>query len=141
MTISIDTNVIAALWDDTDALNAAAVKGLGSLLKARAKLVVPGPVYAELMAGPLRTGEAMDLFFEDTGIQVDWTMEEGIWREAGRAYREYVQRRKRSGGGTSRRILPDFLIGAHALVRDYSLLTLDGEHYKVAFPEICLLSL
>ena len=135
MTISIDTNVIAAVWNKNHAQNSVASRALGDLI-AQENLVVSGPVYSELMAGPLRTEEALDLFFHDTGIQVDWVMDESIWREAGRAYTGYVRRRTRSRGGESRRILTDFLIGAHALSRGNSMLTLDKELYRVSFPTL-----
>lgn len=135
MTISIDSNVIAALWNDKDALNEVAVRIFGNLIDHES-LVVSGPVYSELMAGPLRDEASLDLFFADTGIKIDWTMDEGIWRVAGRAYDGHALRRKKSGAGPPRRILADFLIGAHALVRDYSLLTIDYEHYKIAFPAL-----
>jgi predicted nucleic acid-binding protein len=104
------------------------------------KLIVCGPVYAELMAGPLRDEAALDMFFRDTGIEIDWAMDEKIWREAGRAFLAYVQRRRTSRGGDARRILPDFIIGAHALVRDYSMLTLDGDDYATAFPSLRIIS-
>jgi predicted nucleic acid-binding protein len=139
MTISIDTNVIAALWKNDHSLNAVAVQMLGNLA-ARERLVISGPVYAELMAGPLREEESLDMFFSDTGIEVDWAMDEDIWREAGRAYLGYVRRRKLSAGGEARRILTDFLIGAHALVRNYSLLTMNAEDFAVNFPALPIIS-
>jgi predicted nucleic acid-binding protein len=135
MTISIDTNVIAALWKDDHSLNAIALQLLGRLA-AHERLVVSGPVYAELMAGPLRNESSLDMFFSDTAIEVDWAMEEKIWREAGRAYLAYVQRRRTSRGGDARRILTDFLIGAHALVRGYTMLTMNGEDFATAFPKL-----
>jgi predicted nucleic acid-binding protein len=139
MTISIDTNVIAALWKSEHSLNAVVVKVLGSL-SADERLVVSGSVYAELMAGPLRDKASLDHFFNDTGIEIDWAMEEKIWREAGRAYLAYVQRRKTSRGGSARQILTDFLIGAHALVRGYTMLTLNGEDFSTAFPTLRIIA-
>ena len=139
MTISIDTNVIAALWKDDHSMNAVVVEMLGGLI-AHEKLVVSGPVYAELMAGPLRDEASLDHFFEDTGIDVDWELDEEIWREAGRAFRAYVQRRQASQGGEARRILTDFLIGAHAQVRGYTVLTLDCDDFAAAFPTLPILS-
>jgi predicted nucleic acid-binding protein len=103
--------------------------------------MVSAPVYAELLAGPLRTEAALDQFFAETEIEVDWMLEENVWREAGKAYREYVQRRKKSSGGASRRILADFLIGAHALVGGHSLLTIDKSHYATAFPKLKVISI
>lgn len=135
MTISIDSNVIAALWNDEDELNEVAVRIFANLMDHEC-FVVSGPVYSELMAGPLRDEASLDLFFADTGIKIDWTMDEEIWRVAGRAYDGHSLRRKKNGSGPPRRILADFLIGAHALVRGYSLLTIDFEHYAAAFPTL-----
>jgi predicted nucleic acid-binding protein len=139
MTISIDTNVFAALWTEHHSSSAAAVKVLGELI-ARERLVVSGAVYGELMAGPLRDEAALDTFFADTGIEIDWAMDERMWRAAGQAYSGYARRRKRSGGGDARHILPDYLIGAHALVRGYTVLTLNSKDFKTAFPTLRIIS-
>jgi predicted nucleic acid-binding protein len=139
MTISIDSNVIAALWNKDHSMNAVAVEVL-SKLSAPERLLVAGPVYSELMAGPLRTEESLDMFLDDTGIAVDWAMQEEIWREAGRAYLRYVRRRKASRGGDARRILADFIIGAHALVRCHKLLTLDSADLAIAFPTLPIIT-
>ena len=139
MTISIDANVIAALWNDQDPLNEVAAKVFGDLA-GHENFVVSGPVYSEFMAGPLRDETSLDLFFKDTGIEIDWEMGEDIWREAGRAYRGLAQRRKSGGAGPPRRILADFLIGAHALVRGYTLLTIDSGHFAAAFPTLQIIA-
>lgn len=138
MTISIDTNVIAALWNSEDPFNAIAVEMLGRA-RTQGKLVVSAPVYSELMGGPLRDEAALDNFFAITEVAVDWNVGEEIWREAGKVYRRYIDRRSRSGGQAPRRILTDFLIGAHAAVRGYSLLTFDRQLYAAAFPELKIL--
>jgi predicted nucleic acid-binding protein len=46
----------------------------------------------------------------------------------------------RSRGGQRRSILPDFLIGAHALVERLPLLTRDLRRYRQAFPGLELIS-
>jgi hypothetical protein len=135
MTTSIDSNIIVALWWQADPLNSIAVKMLNQAHQ-EGKLVVSAPVYAELMGDPKRTEDGLNEFFLDTGISVDWALEERVWREAGRASRGYIQRRRSSGGQIPRRILADFLIGAHALVRGYSLLTFDQRLYTAAFPTL-----
>jgi predicted nucleic acid-binding protein len=139
MTTSIDSNLISALWNSQDSGNVAAAKMLGQTRK-QGNLVVVGPVYSELMAGPLRDEAALDEFFAETGIFIDWGVDEEIWREAGRAFRGYAQRRIRSRGGPPRRILVDFVVGAHAALRGYTLLTLDRRLYAAAFPKLRIIS-
>ncbi|PZM07634.1 type II toxin-antitoxin system VapC family toxin [Rhizobium tubonense] len=46
----------------------------------------------------------------------------------------------RKGGGERERILPDFLIGAHAAIRGYALLTRDPKGYRSYFPSISLIT-
>jgi predicted nucleic acid-binding protein len=54
---------------------------------------------------------------------------------AARAHADY-----RSRGGSRHSILPDFLIGAHALVERLPLLTRDERRYRQAFPGLRLIS-
>jgi predicted nucleic acid-binding protein len=135
MTFSLDSNVLIALWDDTDALNVPACRCLASA-RNLGKLKVSAPVYGELMGHPSRSVAEIDSFLSVTGIEIDWKMEEEIWRAAGSAFQCYVRRRLASTGLLPRRILTDFLIGAQAFVRGYSLLTLDRRLYEVSFPGI-----
>jgi predicted nucleic acid-binding protein len=135
MTTSIDSNIIVALWRQDDPLNGIAAEVLNQARK-RGRLVVSAPVYAELMGDPSRTETGLNEFLRDTGILIDWTLDESVWREAGRAYQGYVQRRRSGNETLPRRILADFLIGAHALVSGYSLLTFDLRLYAAAFPAL-----
>jgi predicted nucleic acid-binding protein len=54
---------------------------------------------------------------------------------AGAAFRKY----RKSGGGRDR-VLPDFLIGAHAVIRDYAILTRDPKGYRSYFPTVQLIT-
>ena len=137
MTTALDTNVIIALWDGSAQISSAAQAGLEAAFR-RGALVIAAPVFTEIMAAPQRTEEFINLFLEDTGIMVDWDLDEGIWRSAGRAFQGYVERRRRQRDAGSRRILADFLIGAHAFVRGYALLTLDERLYRTAFPRLTI---
>ena len=135
MITAIDTNVLVALWDLDEALNSAAQLALDAAF-ARGKLVISGAVFAELLAFPRRTETFLDQFLKDTGIAVDWTTNESLWRVAGKAFQKYANRRQKQKAGSPRRILADFLIGAHALENGYGLLTLDDGIYRAAFPKL-----
>ena len=135
MISAIDTNVLIALWDRDDTLNSAAQAALDTAF-ARGKLVISGAVFAELLAFPRRTESFLNQFLKDTEIAVDWTIDESIWRTAAKSFQKYANRRRKQRAGQPRRILADFLIGAHALENGYSLLTLDEGIYRAAFPKL-----
>jgi predicted nucleic acid-binding protein len=135
MTTVVDTNVIVALWDRDDALNEAAQLALDTAL-GHGNLLVPAPVYAELMAFAGRTESFLDSFFRQTSIAVDWRLEERVWRTAGQAFQDYTTRRRKQRDPGPRRILADFLIGAYAARNSYALLTLDEGLYRAAFPAL-----
>jgi predicted nucleic acid-binding protein len=74
----------------------------------------------------------------------DTLSEAGIQREplpfeasflAGKAFLAYRRR-----GGTRQSLLPDFLIGAHAAVAGYRLLTRDTARYRTYFPSLRLIA-
>jgi hypothetical protein len=54
---------------------------------------------------------------------------------AGLAFRDHRRRRERPGT-----VLPDFLIGAHALTLEATLLTRDPRFYRAYFPELNLIT-
>ncbi len=54
---------------------------------------------------------------------------------AGKAFTRY-----RRDGGVRRAPLPDFYIGAHALVSGMTLLTRDGSRYRTYFPKLKILA-
>jgi predicted nucleic acid-binding protein len=54
---------------------------------------------------------------------------------AGKSFLSYRRR-----GGTQRLPLPDFLIGAHAAVAGYLLMTRDAGRYRDYFPRLSLIS-
>ena len=137
MTVALDTNVIVALWDAADALHPVARKALEEV-SGREAMAMCGVVYAELIGAPGRTEAFVDRFCEEAGIAVEWELKERIWRKAGVAFQEYARRRKKQSGAEPRRLLADFLIGAHALENGYKLLTLDGGMYRKAFPGLRL---
>jgi predicted nucleic acid-binding protein len=140
---SIDTNVIIGLFDDDDAFNLPAKR---SLQKAAVKgpLTICAPVFVELCAMPKRDGFDLDTFLRRVRIEVDWVLEEEIWRKAGAANARHVSRRRddakssrnRHEGQVPKRMAADFLIGAHALVRGAELLTFDKGIFRTYFPTV-----
>jgi predicted nucleic acid-binding protein len=135
MTTALDTNVVVAYWGPDTSLNLAVQAALESAF-GQGNVTVAAPVFAELIAGPGRTENFVNGFFEDTGITIDWHLTEAIWRSAGRAFRSYAERRRKNRDLGARRILADFLIGAHAASHGYRLLTLDERLYRAAFPTL-----
>ena len=137
MTTAIDTNVVVALWDKDPTLSLAAQTALEAAFN-RGSLVIAAPVFAELIAAPGRTESFVGSFLEETGIAIDWDLGEAVWRSAGRAFKGYAERRRKQQETGRRRIVADFVIGAHAQSRGCRLLTLDERLYKVAFPTLTI---
>ena len=134
---SIDTNIISALLEGDEGLAELAENALLAAA-ARGQLLICAPVYAELIAKPGRSVASVDSFLETTRTAVDWTLEPNIWRLAGERFQGYAATRKKQQQTAPRRILADFLIGAHAAQRGFTLLTLDQRVYKNSFPKLRL---
>jgi hypothetical protein len=137
MTTAVDTNVIVSLWYPDSKLNSAARLSLDDAY-GQGPVVISGPVFSELLAAPSRDENFVNSFVQETGLIVDWMLSEQMWRVAGRAFQLYSVRRKLHRSSGPRRILADFLIGAHALNAGHRFLTLDAGFYKIAFPGLKL---
>jgi predicted nucleic acid-binding protein len=139
MTTAIASNVFIAFWDASDSLNSLAQSALTAAWN-RGLLVVAAPVYAELLAFAGRSEPFLEAFLEETGITVEWETD-ATWRTAGRTFQTYAARRRRQQGSAPRRLLADFLLGAHALRNGYRLLTLDSGLYTAAFPRLTVIAI
>ncbi len=130
---SVDTNVFSILWNR----HPDATKAAKALENARASgpVVINAIVYAELLAYPNMTEATLEGFLEATAIDVDEDLSFNAIRLAGTRYADYASRR-RTQHGQPRRILADFLIGAHALEREAALLTFDRGRYATDYPEL-----
>lgn len=70
--------------------------------------------------------ESWGLFFDPSDLDVALL--------AGKNFRLYLDR-----GGTHRRVVPDFLIGAHALKRANRILARDRGYLRDYFPELVVI--
>ena len=137
MRTAIDTNIISAVWSGS-----APSAHLASLLAQAATegaLVICAPVYVELMAYPNATGQYLDQFLASTRVEVDFSLDEPVWRETAQRFAGYARRRRKSGGGEAKRLLVDFLIGAHASLHADRLFTLDPHRFTKDFPKLRLM--
>ncbi len=134
MRTALDTNILSALWSDEPSAHRI------SILLAEARslggLVICAPVFVESLAHPAMTEELVDQFLRETGIAVDFNLDEPIWRQAAKAFAAYAQRRRRSGGDGPKRLLVDFVIAAHAVLHADRLMTLDARRYSQDFPKL-----
>ena len=137
MRTALDTNVLSAILDDEPQAEALADK-LGKARMA-GSIVVCGVVFAEAMAHAKATEGSLRKFLREVGVDIAFELEEAVWVEAGRRYAAYASRRRASSGGVARRLLADFIIGAHALVEADQLMTLDRGRYERDFPELKLI--
>ncbi len=136
MRTSLDTNILSALWSNEP--DAPSIAGRLSEAKQSGALLISGVVYAELLAHPKASEVFIDNFIEHTGITVDLRFQDSVWLEAGRRFARYANRRRKAQGESPKRLLADFLVGAHALLQADRLMTLDPGRYKQDFPELRL---
>jgi predicted nucleic acid-binding protein len=92
-------------------------------------LVINAVVWSEL--APLALTEPS---LESASAMLGFDRESLPWSAAFLAGRAHSQYRRQ--GGTRERTLPDFLIGAHAAVAGYRLLTRDPARYRSYFPDL-----
>jgi len=133
---ALDTNILSALFS-----NEAVAQDIGQQLGTAGRLgtiLISAPVYSEILAHPTASIVRIDSFLLETRITIDYLHDPQIWLTAGLAYREYAKRRRISEGGEPKRVLIDFLIGAHASLHADCLLTLDRRRYERDFPELRL---
>jgi predicted nucleic acid-binding protein len=136
MRTAVDTNVLSAIWGDED--TAAEVLKILAASQAIGSVVICGAVFAEALASPRADEMFVRRFLERTRIEVEFELGDTGWTEAGRRYAKYAARRRRSKQ-EAKRILADFIIGSHALVRADRLMTLDRRRYERDFPELKLI--
>lgn len=97
------------------------------------RLVINAIIYGEIAFDFETIEEVNDLLPESDFEYADIPREAAYL--AARCHAHY-----RAGGGSRLMILPDFLIGAHAVVTRMSLLTRDVKRYRTYFPALRLIA-
>ena len=128
----IDTNILIdiatrdpnwALWS-LDQFESASLAG---------PLLINDVVYAEFSARYDRI-EDLEEFLAQAEIQMASIPRTALFL-AGKVFTQY-----RKAGGTRTSVMPDFFIGAHAVVAGLPLLTRDVRRYRNYFPDIKLIA-
>jgi predicted nucleic acid-binding protein len=137
MITAIDANIFSAIWKGEPT----AEQAVRHLDQARriGSLVICAPVYAELRAFPKVDAGFIDAFMRKAGVAVEFDLDEPVWQETARTFAGYAERRRLSGGTEGGRLLADFIIGSHALLRADRLFTLDTRRYARDFPKLVLM--
>lgn len=124
----IDTNILIDVWGPRSAMTGWARAALTSC-SVDGSLIVNPIVWSEI-ASLIRREEVLDDMSSELAIKKEplpWTAA----FLAGIAHSRY-----RSAGGVRERTLPDFLIGAHALIGGHRILTRDASQYRTYFPDL-----
>lgn len=126
----VDTNVLLDVLLAGSEHGDESEKRLASAL--RAGPVAVNDVIAAEIAPVFDTAAALWSALDDAEIELVPYPREAVF-VAGQAVRRY-----RRQGGRRNRILPDFMIGAHAVASRARLLTRDGRFYRDSFPGLRL---
>ena len=124
--VLIDVIVTPSTWE---------AWSLNELISAndRDALAINHIIYAEL-APSFPHKIALDTFLHDLSIQI-LPVTDDVAYAAATAHRGY-----RKSGGQRTATLPDFFIGAHASVQNYTLLTRDPKRIRTYFPDVKLIT-
>jgi predicted nucleic acid-binding protein len=136
LTTALDTNILSIQLSESWG----PFTGFLDRIRVDGSVWISGVVYAELAAHPHVNLDRLDEFLAKNGIAVEFELGAAIWKLTGWAHAAYAVRRRQSGGGEPKRLLADFIVGAHAQLRADRLATLDRSRYAQAFPKLRIVS-
>jgi len=137
MRTALDTNILSPIW--SAAPSATTIASQLSRVRSEGALVICAPVFVELSAIPGLNVRTVRKALAETAIAIDFDLEENVWMLAAETFAACAIRRRRSGGGSPKRLLPDFVIAAHALLQADRLMTRDANRYSQDFPKFRLI--
>lgn len=132
VTTLVDTNVLLDVLTDDDRWAEWSSAALSRAID-RGPTVINPLVYAELSVRFV-SEELVNQALEPLGLQRHPLPYEAAF-PAAKAFVEYRRR-----GGSRSAVLPDFYIGAHALVSGHTLLTRDARRYTTSFPGLVVVA-
>ncbi len=161
---AVDTNVFLNVFKREEPFLGASLELFGAANKKKVQLIISEVVFTELLVGvflssqPRMSRRKLERFLTAAQVQTIPNTTQAL-EEAARAFSESLRKRgamfhcPRCGKLISftcpsckapiyprERILPDFLVGAHAMVNAESLITRERPIYKAHFPGLKLLS-
>jgi predicted nucleic acid-binding protein len=137
MRTALDTNILSPIW--SAAPSATTIASQLSRVRAEGALVICAPVFVEPSAIPGLNVRTVRKALAETAIAIDFDLEENVWMLAAETFAAYAIRRRRSGGGSPKRLLQDFVTAAHALLQADRLMTRDANRYSQDFPKLRLI--
>jgi predicted nucleic acid-binding protein len=131
MSVLVDSNVLIDLIDPALSWHDWSAGQTAAILNAGGTLVINPIIYAEVSI-PFLDSETTEKLLAPFDRE-DLPFEAAFL--AGKAFQAYRRR-----GGVRTSPLPDFFIGAHALVAGHRLLTRDATRYRTYFPKLELIA-
>ena len=140
MNYALDTNVLQALLQKDHIFQAKAIQIIQQY-HSKAHFILSPVAYAEAFAIPNFVEEVFESFLQKLSIYVDLEpLGAGYWETVGQVHAEYHRRRKQHGITGQKRVLADFMIGAHAIERKAVLISFDPKIYKSFFRDLEVIS-
>ena len=128
--VLVDSNVVLDILTNDSQWSAWSSQALEDAAE-RGPIVINPVIYTELSIRFERIEELDEAMAEFLYLDIP----KAACFLAGKCFLKY-----RRGGGTKTSPLPDFFIGAHAMITGLSLLTRDPKRYRTNFPKLAVIA-